>query len=358
MIALVLGTRPEIIKVAPIIRHMHEKGMDYRVIHTGQHYSSNLDSIFFDRLSLPEPDFNLSIGSDTQSAQVGAMTKGIGEIFETLNPTCVIVQGDTNSTLSGALVASKRNTLLCHVEAGLRSYDRSMPEEVNRVITDHVSDLLFAPTDEAKENALREGIEEATIFTTGNTVVDSLLDHREIARKKSTILEDKSLKKLTFILLTLHRAENVDTKSRFESILRGVGQVARKLGTECLFPAHPRSVNRMNEFDVEVPPKITVTDPLDYLDFIVLQDQARLVLTDSGGVQEEACVLRTPCVTLRDNTERPETVTVGSNVVVGASPKSILDGALKMVDHPRDWANPYGDGKAHEQIVETISEHL
>jgi UDP-N-acetylglucosamine 2-epimerase (non-hydrolysing) len=324
-ITFVLGTRPEIIKLAPIIRKCDPRGITYSIVHTGQHYSDELDSVFFDQLELPTPDYNLQVGSDSHGAQTGEMLIGIEEILLEEQPETVLVQGDTNSVLAGGIATSKLDITLGHVEAGLRSFDREMPEETNRVVVDHVGDLLFAPTEQSRTYLLEEGIPDDRIVVTGNTVVDAVQENATIARKKSTALDDLGLNTGEFVLMTAHRAENVDDRDRFANILRGADLVSEELDMPVIYPIHPRASATLNEFELAVPETVRLVESQAYLDFLHLQAEAAMILTDSGGIQEEACVLGTPCVTLRDNTERPETVDIGSNTLAGTDSETILD---------------------------------
>lgn len=353
-LTIVLGTRPEIIKLAPIIRECDRRNISYTIIHTGQHYSEDLDAVFFDQLNLPTPEHNLMIGSGSHGKQTGEMIQGIEEVLLDEQPETVLVQGDTNSVLAGAIAAGKLDTELGHVEAGLRSYDRSMPEEMNRVLADHAADYLFAPTGHAAAQLRREDLSDDRISITGNTVVDALYENRELATQNSTILSDLDLDDRQFGLLTAHRAENVDDPDRFAGILDGVDQVATTHDLDIVYPAHPRAENTLDQFELTVPDSIRIVDPLDYLDFLAVESQAQLVLTDSGGVQEEACILGVPCVTLRDNTERPETIDVGANRLVGTQPSDIVEGARIMSNVETNWEQPFGDGTAAIQILDTV----
>jgi UDP-N-acetylglucosamine 2-epimerase (non-hydrolysing) len=265
------------------------------------------------------------------------------------------VEGDTNSVLAGALAAVKLGIRVGHVEAGLRSYDRRMPEEINRVIADHISDYLFAPTRQAKHVLLGEGIDKAKIFVTGNTIVDAVNQNLELAGRKTDIMTRLRLKPRKYFLATLHRQENTDSKKRFSSILEGLQNLASRFRQPVVYPIHPRSRKLMAGL-ARQPDKLKIIDPVDFLSFLKLESDARLILTDSGGVQEEACILRVPCVTLRDNTERPETVEVGANVLAGASAERIVGCAVSMLARNRDWANPFGDGHAAERIFNIITE--
>jgi len=353
-ISIILGTRPEIIKMSPVIRELENKGLDYFILHTGQHYSYNLDKIFFEDLELSEPKYNLDVGSGTHAEETGKMLMGIEKVLNEEKPDVVLVEGDTNTVLAGALAATKLHIKVGHVEAGLRSYDRTMPEEINRVLTDHVSDYLFAPTVKARENLLREGIEEDKIFVTGNTIVDAVYQNLEIARRKVDILKKLNLNHEGYFLVTVHRQENVDVKERLKGILEGLRLLYRRFGLPIIYPIHPRAMKRIKEFGLEVPKGVELIEPLGFLEFLQLEANAKLVLTDSGGVQEETCILNVPCVTLRDNTERPETLEIGSNVLVGVNQNKILEGVNTMLIKERDWNNPFGDGKAGERIVGII----
>jgi UDP-N-acetylglucosamine 2-epimerase (non-hydrolysing) len=349
-IAIVVGTRPEIIKMAPIVRACIARGVPFMLLHTGQHYSHELDGVFFDELGLPAPHRNLSVGSGTATYQIGAIISGMAPILAETRPDVLLVEGDTNSVLAAALAAHKSGMRVGHVEAGLRSYDRTMPEEVNRVLTDHVSDILFAPTDTARSILRGEGIADSRIHVTGNTVVDELLLQRPRA-DRAGLLERFGVNDRDYALATVHRAENTDAPARLRGIVDGLAAAAAALGVPVLAALHPRTVTRLREQGLDAGASVRVLPPLGYLDFLGLEAHAALVLTDSGGLQEEACVLRVPCVTLRDNTERPESVEVGANVLAGTDPARIARCARAMVAKPRDWPNPFGDGHSGERIV-------
>ena len=352
-IAVVLGTRPEIIKMAPVLRELEERNADFLIIHTGQHYSYNLDRVFFEQLNLPQARYNLEVGSGSHAEQTARILTGVEKVLSDEEPDIVLVEGDTNSVLAGALAAAKLHIKVGHVEAGLRSYDRQMPEEINRILTDHCSDYLFAPTEKAKSILLGEGIPEQKIFVTGNTIVDAVYQNLEIAREKGNALATLHLTPKEYFLVTLHRQENVDNRARFASILEGLDRVADEFQQPVIYPIHPRSHKRMSELDLKTK-KVNLINPIDYLGFLQLEASARLVLTDSGGVQEESCILRIPCVTLRDNTERPETIEVGSNILAGASPDKMLECTQLMLSRQTNWANPFGDGKAGKRIVDIL----
>ncbi len=356
-VAVIVGTRPEIIKMSPVIRALQSMDVPYYVLHTGQHYSYNMDRLFFEELELPQPDYKLDIGERFRGhgAQTGEMLKEMEKVFTGDRPDVVLVQGDTNTVLAGAISASKLHIKVGHVEAGLRSHDRSMPEEINRILADHVSDYLFAPTEGSADNLRKEGIEDEKIFITGNTVVDAVHQNLEIARKKGNVLENFGLDDRNYILITAHRQENVDDRER----LSGIVHVLNSLEIPAIFPMHPRTVNRMREFGLEVKnPLVQVVEPVGYMDFLMLIAHARVILTDSGGIQEESNILHVPCLTLRDNTERPETVEAGSNIIVGVEPDSVLS-MLGLILEDSDFETKmrsapvaFGDGRAGERIVE------
>ncbi|MCD6515573.1 MAG: UDP-N-acetylglucosamine 2-epimerase (non-hydrolyzing) [Candidatus Odinarchaeota archaeon] len=352
-IAIILGTRPEIIKMSPIIRELEKRNSDYFILHTGQHYSYNLDQVFFDQLKLPRPKYNLQVGSGTHAEETGKMLIGIERILLKEKPDIILVEGDTNTVLAGALAATKLNILVGHVEAGLRSFDREMPEEINRTLTDHISDFLFAPTEKAKQNLLKEGIPSEKIFVTGNTIVDAVHQNLKLSNIQFNTLNDLDINSDDYFLVTVHRQENVDNKERFQGILDGLKLVHEELNIPIIFPIHPRTKKRMKQFNLR-PEGVTLIDPIDYLSFLQLESKAKLILTDSGGVQEEACILRVPCVTLRYNTERPETIEVGANVLAGTDPNEIVEKVKFMLNKKRDWNNPFGDGKAGKRIVKIL----
>jgi len=349
-IAIILGTRPEIIKMSPFIRLCEKKGIKYFTLHTGQHYSYHLDKVFFDELELPEPKYNLEVGSGKQGEQTAKMVAGIETILLDEKPDVILVQGDTNSVLAGALAASKLGIKVGHVEAGLRSYDRSMPEEVNRIVADHISDYLYAPTATAKQNLIKEGISDDKIIVCGNTVVDALFQNIKISENKTSVLDGLNLQKSGYFLVTTHRQENVDSKDCLEGIINGLLSLYQQYKLPIILALHPRTAKRIDEFNINLPDCIRTIEPPGYLEFLQLERNAKLVLTDSGGVQEETCILKVPCVTLRNNTERPETIDVGSNILVGTDPSKILNGVNEMINKPRNWNNPFGDGEAAEII--------
>ncbi len=354
-IAIVLGTRPEIIKMAPVISQLERRKVEFFILHTGQHYSYNLDRAFFNQLSLPQAKHNLEVGSGSHAEQTAKILIGVEKVLQQENPDVVLVEGDTNSVFAGALAAAKLNIKVGHVEAGLRSYDRRMPEEINRVLTDHCSDYLFAPTEKARETLLGEGITGEKIFVTGNTIVDAVRHNVEIAREQGDSLKSLNLAPKEYFLVTVHRQENVDNRERFASILEGLSKIAVEFCLPVVYPIHPRSQKMMHQFNLD-PKDLKLIEPLDFLSFLQLESNARLILTDSGGVQEESCILGVPCVTLRDNTERSETLEVGSNILAGVLSDKIVNCSTVMLGRENNWRNPFGDGKAAERIVGLLEE--
>lgn len=353
-VAFVLGTRPEIIKTAPVILECQARDIPFDIVHTGQHYSDSLDDVFFRQLELPPPSENLEVGSDTHGQQTGEMLREIEGYLLEEEPSIVVVQGDTNSALAGALAGSKLDVSVAHIEAGLRSFDREMPEETNRVLIDHVADHLFPPTDGAADQLRREALPESRITVTGNTIVDAVEEYSEVAATESDILETLGVEPGEFYLLTAHRAENVDDPERFRSLLKGVHHYACKTGREVIYPIHPRAREQLRNVGWEVPGSVRLLEPQDFFDFLRLEATAALVFTDSGGVQEESCIIGTPCVTLRYSTERPETVHVGANCLAGVAPTEIVAAAEQMASKQSDWSAPFGDGRASERILAAL----
>ena len=338
--------------MSPIIRCCINSNLDYFILHTGQHYSYELDKSFFNDLELPEPKYNLNIGSGTHAVQTAGLLIGIEDILIKENPDVVLVQGDTNTVLAGALAASKLHIKIGHVEAGLRSYDRTMPEEINRVITDHISDYLYAPTEESRQNLIKEGITPEKIFVTGNTVVDAVFQNLSLSKEKEDVLSRFHLKSKNYVLTTFHRAENVDNKDKLEGILLALQTIHSKYKLPIVFPMHPRTEKMIQLFGLSTDGLI-VLKPQGYFSFLQLEENAKAIFTDSGGLQEEGCIVGTPCLTLRENTERPETVSVGANILVGTNKESIMS-AFSDLKTDVSWVNPYGDGKAAENILNTL----
>jgi len=365
-LAIIYGTRPEIIKLSPIIHLCQKKKIPFFTIHTGQHYSYDMDEIFFKELKLPSPDYKLHIRSKApykQGDHTGRMLIELENILLKEMPYSVVVQGDTNTAFAGALTAEKISTTesftgfhikVAHVEAGLRSYDRSMPEETNRFVSDHLSDFLFVPTAKEKKILLKEGVSASLIHVTGNTIVDAVKQHERLAQEASNILEKLGIVKNSYMLLTLHRQENVDSKKIFKGIIQGLSKVYADFKKPIIFPIHPRTEKMLADFRLEMPKGVEEIEPLGFLDFLKLQANASLILTDSGGLQEEACTLKVPCVTIRENTERSETVEAGANIIAGRRPDAILKAARKIMKKKRQWKNPLGDGKAAERMLKIL----
>lgn len=354
-IGIIVGTRPEIIKMAPVIRECEDRQIPYFIIHSNQHYSKEMDSIFFDELNLPAPHYNLGVGSGLHSNQTGNILIKMEPILLEEKPDVVLVQGDTNTVLAGALTASKLNIKVGHIEAGLRSYDRTMPEETNRVMTDHISEYLFAVGPNQERILKSEGIGHNKIYTVGNTVSDSLFQHLEISAKTSTILTDLTLLKGEYFLVTAHRASNVDVASNLMELLHLFDEMHENYTGTIIWPIHPRTQSKLKEFDIEVPEYLQLISPVGYLDFIQLQKYAKLILTDSGGIQEEACLLGIPSLTLRENTERPEAVEVGASELVGRNAEKAVTAAKQWLSRDNySWENPFGDGHVARKIIDII----
>lgn len=344
-IAFVLGTRPEIIKLYSSIQQCIQHSLDFVVINTDQHYDKNMRDVFFEELNLPKPNYQLGIGSGSHAKMLAAMIVALEEVFEKEKPSVVIVQGDTNTVLAGCLVANKMGIKVAHVEAGLRSYDKSMPEEYNRIVTDHCSDFLFPPTEKQADILRKEGINPSSIHTVGNTIVDAAL---EVSKKAEfDYAED-------FILLTCHRPSNTDTPAHLEAILSAMQSVAETEDVRCVFPMHPRlgvKKDYISSFD-----RIDIIQPLEYSKLLAAMKKAKMIFTDSGGIQEESCILQRKCVILRTNTERPETVEVGGAVLLDEVTKDdIVQKYTLLKDRSVDWYNPFGDGKSGEHIISIVT---
>jgi UDP-N-acetylglucosamine 2-epimerase (non-hydrolysing) len=352
----VVGARPNFMKMAPIIAAINRRSneVSQTLVHTGQHYDEAMSSVFFGDLRMPEPDITLETRSGTPTRQMARIMPLFEEVLISQQPDWVVVVGDVNSTIACALVASKLNVRIAHVEAGLRSFDRTMPEEINRLLTDQLADLLLTPSTDADANLLREGIPAERIVRVGNVMIDTLFQQLERARY-STILDELELRSGEFAALTLHRPANVDDPESLGRILFAVSAIARELPV--IFPAHPRTQARMREFDMVAPVGVRVIDPLGYLDFLQLWSNARMALTDSGGLQEETTALGVPCLTLRDNTERPITIEQGSNRLVGSNPARIICAARRILSGRVSYAGrapELWDGHAADRIVEEL----
>lgn len=350
-IASIVGARPQFIKAAPLSKTLQR---EHRVvlIHTGQHYDGELSRIFFEQLKIPQPDYNLGVGSGGHGEQTGRMLTEVESVLLKEEPDLVIVYGDTNSTLAGALAAVKLHIKVAHVEAGLRSYNRRMPEEINRLLADHISDLLFCPSQRAIQNLQREGIEEG-VYLVGDVMLDALLENMEVARRQSLVMETLGLSEEGFLLLTIHREDNTDQLENLKSIVEAVISLEKMV----VFPAHPRVRKWLRRWGLWerclVAPKLKIIDPVGYLDMLVLEEKAQAILTDSGGMQKEAYFLRTPCLTLREETEWMETVECRWNTLVGTKPERIRK-AVNELHVPPQGENPYGEGEASLRIAEII----
>lgn len=346
----VAGARPNFVKIAPVERALAEHGAQTRLVHTGQHYDPDLTDSFFQDLAIPRPDHELDVGSGTHAEQTARVMERFEGLLGTLRPDVVVVVGDVNSTLAAALVTAKSGPLLAHVEAGLRSRDWSMPEEVNRVVTDRVSDYLFAPSAEAVENLEAEGCRPDQVHLVGNVMVDSLLANLDRARSRP-VLRELGVEPGRYGFVTLHRPSNVDDPDRLSSMLGALGEIA--LRCPLLLAAHPRTRARLE--GLRVPDSLRVIPPASYLESIALQAGAAVVLTDSGGVQEETTALGVPCLTLRETTERPITISEGTNRLVGTDPEAIIACATEVLEHGVEPRCPaLWDGHASERIAEVI----
>jgi UDP-GlcNAc3NAcA epimerase len=354
-IVSVIGARPQFVKAAPVSRALRRAGHEEFLVHTGQHYDPNMSDLFFEELDMPRPDVNLSVGSLLHGAQTGAMLAGIEEVLVREKPERVIVYGDTNSTLAGALASAKLHIAVAHVEAGLRSFNRAMPEELNRVVADHLSDILLCPSRTAVENLKNEGITRG-VHLVGDVMYDAVLQFSERAETSSGILEKLGLESKRYLLATVHRAENTDDPLRLRSILAAFAELEETV----VFPVHPRTrkiIGEQGGAESVVSSNVLAIDAVGYLDMLMLERHARLILTDSGGVQKEAYWLNVPCVTLRDETEWVETVEAGWNVLTGADRERIVEAVHSL--RPLETARVplYGDGQVAERIVRVLESH-
>ncbi len=376
-IITIVGARPQFIKAAAVSRviqklNKRKRGIQEIWVHTGQHYDYHMDRVFFEELDLPRPDYHLGVGSGSHGRQTGVMLERVEMVLEKEKPEVVMVYGDTNSTLAGALAAAKLKIPVAHVEAGLRSYNQNMPEEINRVLTDHLSTLLFCPTTQSVRNLLKEGIKDGetqVVKKVGDVMYDSILYYSKIAEKRSTILRNldlfpantpnSELRAPNYYLATLHRAENTDDPKRLKSILTALNEIGKKVPT--VLPLHPRT-KKMMEVCHFFPglKKIKFIEPVSYFDMLKLEKNAKAILTDSGGVQKEAYWLRVPCFTLREETEWVETINSGWNVLTGTEVKRILREVgrfEKRRRHP-EGNKMFGDGKASQKIVKILMRHF
>jgi len=357
-VATVIGARPQIIKASVVSRSLRSiPGLREVLIHTGQHYDENMSGVFFDELRMPQPDYNLQVRSGPHGCQTGRMLAEIETVLASVQPDWLLVYGDTNSTLAGALAAAKLGIPVAHVEAGLRSFNRAMPEEINRVVTDHLSDLLFAPTDAALANLAKEGIRGPNVFRTGDVMFDAALQHASEAESRSDILGRLGVRSEEYALITIHRPENTDDRQRLSAIIEAIATFANELPV--VFPVHPRTRGRLRDNCAleSVPHDFHILEPIGYLDMIMLEKNARLIATDSGGIQKEAAFYSVPCVTLRAQTEWTELVELGYNRVVPPLSREVILSALRSSSRltlpPPNGL--YGDGHSAECIAQMLS---
>jgi UDP-N-acetylglucosamine 2-epimerase len=363
-VALILGARPQIIKSMPFIRLSNEdKQVKLSIIHTGQHYNYEMTKVFFEEFNLPEPTVNLNVGSGSQAQQTAKMMTRLEPFLQEQKPDLVVVPGDTNSTLAGALTTAKLNIPVAHIEAGARSYDNRMPEEINRRLTDHCSNLLFTATENCSRNLLKEGISKDVVHLVGDTMYDVLLQQLPKA-EKATILDQLDVKTKAYALLTLHRQENVDSLENLKRILEAIVKLKKLV---VIFPVHPRTRKQLCSFNLYTKLKeqkhVKLIEPVSYLENISLIKNANLVMTDSGGVQKEAFWLKTPCITLRENTEWVETVQLGANYLLGSNTERIVKTAEEIIENEEGLCkkleklpNPFGDGCASQKILKIIKD--
>lgn len=353
-ILTIAGTRPQLVKIAAVSRVLR-KSFNEVLVNTGQHYDYNMAGVFFDELKIPKPDYDLGIGSDTHGRQTGKMLIAIEEVVEKEQPDAILVYGDTNSTLAGAIVASKLHIPLIHIEAGLRSFNKLMPEEINRIMTDHVSNILFTPTKVAVRNLLNEGITEG-VYTVGDVMYDAVLYNMELAEQKYS-LSNFGLSSKEYYLGTIHRAENTDSKDILKAILSSLSS----LKDEVYLPLHPRTKNKIEQFGLqyilEKAKNIKIVEPVSYLEMLLLEKHAKAIITDSGGVQKEAYFMKVPCITLRNQTEWVETVEVGWNQLINPLMTDLAN-TLQNVKNGQPVDNLYGDGKAAYKITKILEQEI
>jgi len=362
MIAHIVGARPQFIKASIVTRSLNDLGLEQVLIHTGQHYDYNMSDIFFEELKISESQYSLRIGSGSHGKQTGKMLIEIEKLLFKLKPSIVIVYGDTNTTLAGALASVKLKVKTAHVESGLRSFNKDMPEEINRVVTDHVSDILFAPTKTSVENLENESISQG-VYLVGDVMFDIAQSVNEKIRdRQQVILKKYGLKENNFILATIHRAENTDSKEHLKNILNAFFKIASG-GVTVFFPIHPRTKKSFRAFGLfnrDIPEQLIIHDPVSYTDMIVLEQNAAVVITDSGGVQKESYFFKTPAIIPRQQTEWVELVDVGWNVLAGNNTDMIVESSLKLFQSgcKRKWHNFYGDGNAADKIGKIIKNYL
>jgi len=350
-IVTVIGARPQFIKASSLSR-IFSKSNDFEeiIVHTGQHFDKNMSDIFFEELDISEPNYNLGIGGNSHGKMTGRQLEALENVMIEEQPDCVIVYGDTNSTLAGAIAAAKLNITLVHIEAGLRSQNRKMPEEINRILTDHASDILFTPTDLAAQNLINEGINNNKIFNVGDVMYDASVYFSKKA-VKSKIIENLNIDQ--FVLATIHRAENTDNLDRLENIFKGLS----KSSLPVILPVHPRTKSCLEESNIQIGQNINLIEPVGYLEMIWLESNCQLICTDSGGVQKEAYFFRKPCITMRDETEWVELVESGWNILVGANEK-IISSNINNFDVPKEYKSMYGEGNAAFTIIDILKKNV
>lgn len=358
----VVGARPNFMKIAPLMKEYSKyDSFEPIIVHTGQHYDSNMSDLFFNQLQIPEPDVFLGVGSDSHSKQTAKIMEKFEDVCLDVLPDAILVVGDVNSTMACSLVASKLGIKIIHLEAGLRSNDRTMPEEINRLVTDALADILLTPSRDANENLMKEGIPESKIFLVGNIMIDTLFQFLPLA-EKSNILNSFNLNKGNFILVTLHRPSNVDFQENITKILRAFELIQKEI--KIIFPIHPRTKNKLKEFGlnkfINSLSNLIITDPIGYLDFQKLMSNSKVVITDSGGIQEETTALKIPCITVRENTERPITVSEGSNEIVGMDMNKLIDLTNKALNNlwkdskiPQFW-----DGLTSQRVLKVLNDYF
>ncbi|WP_408955103.1 non-hydrolyzing UDP-N-acetylglucosamine 2-epimerase [Natroniella sp. ANB-PHB2] len=350
-VVTIVGARPQFIKAAPVSRELSKENQEI-LVHTGQHYDQNMSDIFFKELNIPKPDYNLGIGSDSHGKQTGKMLAEIEEVILEEKPDVLLVYGDTNSTIAGALAASKLLIPVIHIEAGLRSYNKDMPEEQNRILTDHISKLLFCPTETAVKNLKKEGITQG-VENVGDVMYDAVLYNVELSKQKSDILEELGVEAKGYILATVHRAENTNSKERLKNIV----QAFNDSNEHIVLPLHPRTKNYLEKYDLQFNDNVQIIEPVGYLDMLMLESNSKKILTDSGGVQKEAYFLKVPCITMRDETEWIETVDYGWNFLVSANYELILD-KIKNFNGGNEIIKCFGNGDASQKIVNAMVETI
>ncbi len=358
--AVIVGARPNFMKAAPLIREFRKRGsFDWVLVHTGQHYDENMSRVFFEDLELPEPDIHLGVGSGSHAEQTARIMIAFESVVAQERPDLIVVVGDVNSTLACSLVGAKVLVPVAHVEAGLRSFDLAMPEEINRMVTDVLSRYCFTTSPEAETNLLREGVKSDRIFFVGNIMIDSLLFYLEKA-ERSRVLDTLGAVPGEYVLVTLHRPSNVDESGVFAGIMEALAGLARRLPV--IFPVHPRTRKTIESARgaIDIPEGLKLIEPLGYLDFVKAMRHARIVVTDSGGIQEETTVLGIPCITVRENTERPITVEIGTNVLVGSDPGRIRDEAARILAGPArvHRVPPLWDGKTAQRIADVLEKRF